>query len=91
MGIEVKSTCCNADVRMVNIRSTCSDQCHENIVSKMESEMGVFTIDTDPEGVRRKIPTRDLFEKGGLTREELRSYPKAETNITFLKWKISQK
>jgi len=77
-GLDVKSKCCKADVEMVNVRATCSKECHEKTYLKMEKSMGEFIYDYDPEGVLRKIPTRDIFEKGGLTMDELRAYPKAE-------------
>lgn len=77
MGLDVKSKCCKDDVEMVNVRATCSEECHEKTYIKMEKQMGKFIYDSDPEGVLRKIPTRDIFEKGGLTMDELRAYPKA--------------
>jgi hypothetical protein len=78
VGLDVKSQCCKADVKLVNVRATCSDECHEKTYKRMEKSMGEFIYDHDPEGVLRKIPTRDIFEKGGLTMDELRAYPKAE-------------
>ncbi len=78
VALDVKSKCCKADVELVGIRATCSDECHEKVYAKMEKKMGPFIYDHDPEGILRKIPTRDIFEKGGLTMDELRSYPKAD-------------
>lgn len=78
VGLDIKSTCCGSDVRLVDVRATCSDECHEKVYLKMEKSMGKFIYDSDPEGILRKIPTRDIFEKGGLTMDELRAYPKAD-------------
>lgn len=78
VGVDVKSTCCKADVRLVDVRATCSDSCHEKMVAKMEKDMGEFFYDVDNTGVLRKIPTREIFEKGGITQEELQQYPAAD-------------
>jgi hypothetical protein len=77
-GVDVKSKCCGVDVKLIDIVTTCSAECHEKVYRKMEEKMGRFFYDVDPEGVLREIPTRDLFEKGGLTMDELRAYPAAK-------------
>lgn len=78
VALNVKSKCCKADVRLMDIRNTCSDKCNEITFKKLEDKIGEFIYDTDAEGIVRKIPLSDIYYKRGLTMEELRSYPKAD-------------
>jgi len=75
-GFHAKSDCCNADVSLSGIKSTCSDKCHEKLVERVEMEMGVKIFEeTDMNGNIRLIPVRDLVSKGGLTEAQIMEYP----------------
>lgn len=78
-GVNVKSSCCKDDVKLINIKATCSEKCHNKMLLSMESKIGKYIFDVDDTGVLRKIPTKDIFEKGGITMNEMKQYPKAET------------
>jgi hypothetical protein len=71
--LDVKSDCCNADVKFGNI--TCSAICHEKFVMACEDEFGPYkkVIDQTTD-ISYRIPTRDLIEKE-LRWEDLTKYP----------------
>ncbi len=73
MTLDVKSDCCNANVKFGNI--TCSPICHEKFVMACEDEFGPYkkVIDQTTDKAY-KIPTRDIIEIG-LTWEDLAKYP----------------
>ena len=57
------------------LRYTCSDECHEKFVDKMEREYGVYKKVTDAlTGRSYRVPTRDVIERG-LRWGDLRNYP----------------
>lgn len=74
--MNVKSDCCNSDVSFHNIKSTCSNACHEELIKRVESEHGKFFEETDMNGEIRIIPTRVILEHGALTEEEILKFPK---------------
>ena len=54
---------------------TCSDECHEKLVDRMEHEFGIYKKVVDLEtGKTHRVPTRDIIEKG-LRQQDLRRYP----------------
>lgn len=54
---------------------TCSDDCHEKLVHRLELEFGIYKKALDLEtGKTHKVPTRDIIEKG-LKRQDLKNYP----------------
>lgn len=54
---------------------TCSDECHEKLVHRLEREFGIYKKVTDIEtGKSYKVPTRDIIEKG-LKYRDLKNYP----------------
>ena len=56
-------------------RVTCSDECHEKLVDKLESEFGIYKKVVDIEtGKTHRVPTREIIEKG-LRQKDLRRYP----------------
>ena len=74
-GFDAISACCNADVSLDDIHSTCSEECSEKSIKNIEEKMGTHIIDRDRNGTMRLIPTRDIVLKGGLTQDELMKYP----------------
>lgn len=56
-------------------RVTCSDECHEKLVDRLESEFGIYKKVVDIEtGKIHRVPTRDIIEKG-LRQQDMRRYP----------------
>ena len=56
-------------------RVTCSDECHEKLVDKLEREFGIYKRVMDIEtGKAHRVPTRDIVEKG-LRHQDLKKYP----------------
>jgi hypothetical protein len=73
----VKSDCCQSDVNLAGIKSTCSEECHDALVEKMEEQVGSkFIEETDMHGDIRIIPVRDIISLGGLSEEAIMKYPK---------------
>lgn len=74
MLVDVKSKCCGADVQSVG-RMTCSEECHEKFVDRLEKEFGdVKKVIDQTIGIAYKVPTRDIVENG-LTWQDLPKYP----------------
>lgn len=62
--MDIKSNCCNADVRFLG-SITCSLVCHEELVIASEKEFGKFKKVVDDTTDRAyKVPTRDIIENG---------------------------
>lgn len=76
--MNVKSDCCDSDVSLHNIKSTCSAECHEKLIEQVEAEHGKFFEETDINGEIRIIPTRVILEHGALTEDEIMKFPKKE-------------
>ena len=54
---------------------TCSNEdCHETFVTWCENQHGLYKKVSGPDGVVRRVPTRDIVEKG-LKASELENYP----------------
>lgn len=54
---------------------TCSDECHEKLIHRLEKEFGIYKKVVDIEtGKTYKVPTRDIIEKG-LKYEDIKKYP----------------
>ena len=54
---------------------TCSDECHEELVSRLIEEYGEFKkVVRQTTGVAYKVPIRDIIEPG-IKEEELDKYP----------------
>ncbi len=54
---------------------TCSKECHEKLVDRLEREFGIYKKVVDGEtGKVHRIPTRDIIEKG-LIYQDLKNYP----------------
>lgn len=72
--MDIKSDCCNADVRFLG-SITCSLVCHQELVIAAERDFGTFKKVVDETTDRAyKVPTRDIIEKG-LTWADLVKYP----------------
>jgi len=57
---------------------TCSDECHKKLVNWLVREFGEYKIIVDVHtGLRHKVPTRDILEKG-LKYDDLKKYPVVE-------------
>lgn len=75
LSMNVKSKCCDADVEFGEIKSTCSDKCHEALMDKIVAENGETIEETDMHGNIRLIPTRFVLESGGLTERQIMTFP----------------
>ena len=54
---------------------TCSDACHDELVSRLIAEFGEFKKVADQTtGIAYKVPTRDIIEKG-IRWRDLNRYP----------------
>jgi len=54
---------------------TCSEECHEKLVDRLEREFGIYKRVVDNEtGKTHRVPTRDIIEKG-LRHQDLKKYP----------------
>jgi hypothetical protein len=54
---------------------TCSDDCHEKFVYRLEQEYGIYKKVVNLEtGKTHKVPIRDIIE-GGLRQIDLKNYP----------------
>jgi hypothetical protein len=73
--LDIKSTCCNADVN-VQQKITCSDLCHIKLVDYMIEDTGKYqkVIDTET-GTAHRVPTRLIIEEG-ITQQHLKEFPK---------------
>jgi len=61
-------------------RSTCSDECHEKLVHRLEHEFGVYKKVVNLEtGKAHRVPIRDIIEKG-LRQRDLKNYPEWREN-----------
>ena len=67
------TTCCHAVVD-VQTKATCSDRCHEDLVSEIEREFGAEKVVIGSDGRKHRVPTR-VFLKRGLRDEEILHYP----------------
>jgi hypothetical protein len=75
--VDVKSACCHADVEIWQ-RTTCSDDCHEEYVRRLEREFGAEKIIVDAvTGLRHRVPTRVLVERG-ISHDKLARFPLAD-------------
>lgn len=73
--LEVFSACCNADVRNLDPRITCSSYCHELYVFSLELEFGKYKRFVDATtGVTHKVPIRYVIEHG-IRQEDLKRFP----------------
>jgi hypothetical protein len=62
--VDVKSRCCNSDVN-IHSKSTCSKQCHEDLVNELERLYGKYKrIEDIHTGKAYRVPTRDIIEYG---------------------------
>ncbi len=74
MVLDMKSKCCEADVKFIG-RITCSEKCHENFIDGCEQKFGKFKKIIDQvTDVAYKVSTRDIIEKG-VTWKDLHNYP----------------
>ena len=65
--------------------ATCSRECHEAFVHKLEMDFGKYKKVIDTSGIHR-VPTRDIIEKG-LKQWELVNYPLwTEKDENHMKW-----
>lgn len=72
--LDIKSKCCNADIRM-NQRITCGEDCHEVFVESSIIENGTHKKIVDIEsGVAYRVPTRLIIERG-IQYEDLKGFP----------------
>ncbi|MHA1286224.1 MAG: hypothetical protein ACTSPB_02350 [Candidatus Thorarchaeota archaeon] len=54
---------------------TCyKEDCHEKFVAWCEEKFGIYKKITGLDGITRRVPTRDIIEKG-LRSENLSNYP----------------
>jgi len=54
---------------------TCSEECHEKLIDRLEKEFGIYKKVVDIEtGRAHRVPTRDIIEKG-LKHQDLKNYP----------------
>ena len=54
---------------------TCSNECHEELILRLELKFGIYKKVTDQETMKTyKVPLRDLIEKG-LKKQDLKHYP----------------
>lgn len=54
---------------------TCSEECHEALVHRLELEFGMYKKVVDIEtGRAHRVPTRDIIERG-LRYQDLKNYP----------------
>lgn len=78
--VEIKSTCCDADIENMQ-KTTCSEECHLELVKGMESQFGKFKKVVDlTTNIPYKVPTKDIIEKG-LNQDQLFKYPKWSENV----------
>ena len=60
---------------------TCSNACHEEMVSRLTAEFGEFKKVVDQTtGTAYRVPTRDIIEKG-IKWRYLSRYPKWEEKV----------
>ncbi|MEK6880021.1 MAG: hypothetical protein AABY22_10455 [Nanoarchaeota archaeon] len=72
---DAKSNCCDGDIDFATIKNTCSDECHEALVKKMEHDFGKFKRVVDAEsGLVHKIPVRTIIENG-IKQTNLKNFP----------------
>jgi len=56
---------------------TCSDDCHETLIQKMELTFGNYKLVTDLDTMKvHRVPLRSIIEKG-LKQEDLKYYPES--------------
>lgn len=61
-------------------RLTCSDDCHEKLVYRLERDFGVYKKVVDLEtGKTHRVLTRDIVERG-LRQIDLKNYPEWREN-----------
>lgn len=78
--VEIKSTCCEADVENMQ-KTTCSEECHHQLVNNIELQFGKFKKVVDmTTNIEYRVPTKDIIEKG-LNQDQLTIYPKWSENI----------
>ena len=54
---------------------TCSDECHEELVLRLELKFGTHKKVVNLETMKtHKVPVRDIIEKG-LRQQDLKNYP----------------
>jgi len=54
---------------------TCSNDCHEELILRLELKFGIYKRVTDQETMKaHKVPLRDIIEKG-LRQQDLKNYP----------------
>ena len=59
---------------------TCSDDCHEKLVYRLEQEYGIYKKAVDiVTGKAHRVPTRDIIERG-LRQMDLKNYPEWREN-----------
>ena len=65
---------CGASLGEVS-KVTCSDDCHETLIQKLELTFGNYKKVTDLETMKvHNVPLRDIIENG-LKQEDLKDYP----------------
>lgn len=75
--VDIKSTCCNADVDTES-RVTCSEKCHEEYVAALIDEFGeTKKVTSTVTGKTHLVPTRVIIEQG-LNHSDLEKHPVIE-------------
>lgn len=62
---------------------TCSDGCHEELISHLIAEFGEFKkVVSMSTGIAYRVPTRDIFDLG-IKEQELDQYPIWEEEVKY--------
>ncbi len=76
LGIQVDSeNCWICGATCVEYLVTCSDECHEELVHRLELKFGIYKKVVDLETMKiHKVPLREIIETG-LRQQDLKHYP----------------